>query len=480
MTEFYTWTLVDRSWVTLLLALCVISQTLAAVLSYYRHPHTRPHLLESLLEMFLLLHIIVLSLPMGQGQLSHNSGLIAPTAYVELRYIAAAAGIVLTSLVMANRKKAGPGLIIAAIVLTLPAMETTCGNAYAWLYITALLFWLSRSIYIGIIRYREIITQLSILSVKNAVDSLHTGVLFSDSDGFVALINAQMQRLMTEMIGRIHRNSHHFYELLVSGDLLPGCLKTEYEGQIVCLLPDETAWVFTRTEIPIQNKHYIQLTATDITRRWALTAELRQQEELLILRGEELREMIVGLQTLSQTRELQNAKLRAHDILGQRLTMLLHSVNSGQTLDYVLLRTQLQNLLDDLRSGQNTVSPQDKLDNLRRTFKTIGVELYLDGDLPEDDIRGVLLVDIISESVVNAVRHGFASQIFVQVDHSDGAWHLEITDNGNVHTPPHPLIEGGGIGGMRGKVEPRGGSLAVITHPRFILRVELPGGQKDV
>ena len=480
MTEFYTWTPVGRSSVTLLLAFCVMAQTLAAVLSFYRQPRGIRRLIENVTESSVLFHIIVLSLLMGQGQLSHSIGLIVPTGYLALRYAAAIVAVLLTCMVIAFSKRGRHLLSIVASCLTLPLIETVCGNAYAWVYIIALLFWLLRSIHICISQYRKINMSISALSVKNAVDSLHTGVLFSEPDGFIVLVNAQMQRLMTAITGKIYRNSRYFYEFLVSGDLMPGCRKTEYEGQIVCLLPDEKAWVFTSTEIQIGKKRYIQLTAADISRRWALTAELQRQENLLIFSGEELRAMIMGLQSLSRTRELQNAKLRAHDILGQRLTMLLHTVNTGQALDYDLLRKQLQNLLSDLKSGQSAASPRDKLENFSRTFQTIGVEIHLDGDLPGDDMKGYMVVDIISESVINAVRHGFASKIFVQIDHFEGAWQLEITDNGNGHSPLLPIREGGGIGGMRGKVEAHGGSLVVTNQPHFILRVVLPGGETVV
>ena len=480
MAEFYSWTLESRALVTLLLALCVPMQTLAAVFSYYQRPHTRRCFFESLLELSLLFHIIVLSLLMGQGHLSHHLGIFAPTGYVALRYIAAVCVVALTCIVIAYNSNAWSLLIVAVSCLTLPLLETICGNTYALLYIAALFFWLLRGIRVSVVRYCEIRTSISYLSVKDAVDSLHTGILFSEPDGAITLVNAQMQRIMTVITGRIHRNARYFYELLTSGELSPGCRKTEYEGQILCLLPDETAWVFTRTEIQIRNKRYIQLTVADITERWALTAQLQQQEKLLVLRGEELRALIVGLQTLSQTREFQNAKLRAHDVLGKQLTMLLHSVSSGQALDYDLLRTQLKSLLADLKSRQSATSPRDKLTNLRQTFNTIGVDIHLDGELPEDDTKGYMFVDIISESVVNAVRHGFASSVFVQIEYSDGSWHLEITDNGNVHSPLRPIREGGGIGGMRGKLESCGGSLVVANQPHFILRAFLPGGESDV
>ena len=480
MTEFYTWTQFERIFVSLLIVFCVLTQILAAVLSYYRNPHSNHRYSEDLLELFLLFHIIVLSLLMGQVQLSYYSGLIAPTGYIELRYITVACIVPFTCIVVMHSKNAWHLFVIMASCLTLPIAENVFGNAYAWFYITALFFWLLRGVNVCIHWYRIIKVSISALSVKDAVDSLHTGVLFSESDGFITLVNTQMQRLMTVTTGKIYRNSLHFYKTLMLGELLPRCQKTEYEGQIVCLLPDETAWVFIRTEIRIKNKSYIQLTATDITNRWALTSELRRQEELLIIRGEELREMIANLQALSRAREFQNAKLRTHDILGQYLTMLLHTINSGQPLDYNLLQSQLQSLLHDLKSSGNEASPRGKMDNLQRTFKTIDVEICLDGDLPEDNTKGHVFVDIISESVVNAVRHAFATKIFAKVDHLENIWHLEITDNGSVHLPPAQIIEGGGIGGMRAKVESQGGSLVVVNTPRFMLKIELPGGNINV
>ena len=500
MVEFYSWTLAGAVPVSLLIALCVMTQTMAAVLSYYKRPRTQRRIFEGVREVFLLFHIIVLSLLMGQEHLGHNIGMIVPSGYVRLRILSVVCVVLLTAIIMGYRKNPSALLIIAASLLTLPVMETILGNAYAWLYIAALVFWLVRGIRICIIRYGIIGGSISALSVKDAVDSLHTGILFSEPGGFIALVNAQMQRLMIATTGRVQRNNRHFYEQLMKGELLPGCEKTEYEGKIVCLLPDESAWVFARREITIRNKQYIQLTATDITQWWALTAELRRQEEMLLVRGEELREMILGLQTLSQTRELKNAKLRAHDILGQRLTMLLHIVNSGQAPDYELFHSRLQNLLDDLKSGQGSASPQDKLDNLQRTFQTINVDVCVEGELPNDDIKGYIFVDILNESVVNAVRHGFATKVFVTIADLDDQWHLEITDNGNGkgngngngkgngsgsgngsgHPQPCPIREGGGISGMRSKVEPLGGSLAVTNHPRFMLKIKLPGGPVDV
>ena len=101
------------------------------------------------------------------------------------------------------------------------------------------------------------------------------------------------------------------------------------------------------------------------------------------------------------------------------------------------------------------------------------MEICLDGDLPGGEAKGHLLMDVIGEGVVNAVRHGFANRVSVRIEHSCDRWRLEVTDNGR--PPVRPIIEGGGIGGVRKKLEPHGGTLKVVTIPSFVLTVDLPG-----
>jgi signal transduction histidine kinase len=478
MTEFFLWTRDAQLLITLLIAVCVLGQALALALSYYRRSRSRIHYLEAVLELFVLLQIIVLSLLHGQVFHGYDMSLIAPTGYGALRYIAAATVALSGLLIIVVTKRASPLAAIAAICLTLPFVEGLAGGAYAWLHTAVLMFWLLRSVCICIVRYRKISTGISALSVKYAIDSLHSGLLFSEPDGLILLVNTRMQNLMSKLTGSIHRNALHFFDALTSGELCDGCRSAQYEGQVVCLLPDQTAWMFTRTQLQIRNKPHIQLAAADITELWALTEQLQQQEDQLKQRSEELRETIANLHILSREKELQNAKTRAHDVLGGRLTLLLHTIRNEQTLSIDLLRSQTQSLLDDLRSIQSTASPQEKFANLQQTFEIIGVEIYLEGALPEDETKSDLFVDIISEGVANAVRHGYATTVAVRLWHSNHGWHMEITDNGR--PPALPVAAGGGISGIRKKLEPHGGRLELTARPRYVLAVDIPGGETDV
>ncbi|MGI6168728.1 MAG: sensor histidine kinase [Christensenellales bacterium] len=478
MAEFYTWAEAARLFITFLIALAVLAQALAVVLSFHRHTSSFGHYVENILELFVLTQILVCSLLYGQLIYSYYNSLIVPMGYGVLRIVCFAAVALMALVVAVTNKKTGTLLVALVSALMLPMVEPALGNVFAYCYLAAMMFYLVRGIYVCILRYREIKVSLSALSIKHAIDSLHTGVLYSGMDGFILLINAQMQTLMKEIFDRIHRNGNHFYEWLAEGEMQPGCERAGFQGKIVCLLPDKTAWMFTKTELQIKRKRYIQLTATDITERWVLTEQLQQREFQLKTKGEELNRSIINLHILSRERETQRAKMRAHDVLGQRMTLLLRTIRSEQALDYDLLRSLSQGLLDDLKADKNMPSPQDELDGLQQAFGSIGVDIKLNGTLPKDHIKGRMMTDIIRESVANAVRHGFATKIRVKIDFLPSGYHLEITNNG--YLPSEPIVEGGGISSMRKMAESCGGELDVSTHPSFVLTVHLPGGEAHV
>ncbi|MDR0490011.1 MAG: hypothetical protein LBH28_02025, partial [Oscillospiraceae bacterium] len=403
---------------------------------------------------------------------------IPPTGYGDARIAVFAVVVLTAAAVIAVARKPYPLLIIVAASLTLPLTEALTGGIFAYLFVLALLFWLARSVRAGLLYYWEIRTNPSALSVKNAVDSLHTGVMLYDKDGFIALSNTQMQRLMMTITGKIQRNGKRFQNLLAEGTLEPSCRITSFEGHDVCLLPDDTAWIFTTNELVIGRKQYMQATATEISERWKLIEDLRLQNEMLTQRRNELNETIDNLHILSRERETQKARMRAHDILGERLTLMLRAVRDEQALDHAMLRTLSGGLLDKLKTDQGEPSPADSLDIMKREFETIGVKILLDGCLPADDAMSRLFVDIIREAVTNAVRHGLATQVCIRIADSDNGDRLEITNNG--YSRDNTIKEGGGIAGMREKIKSFGGALNVTAHPHFMLVINFSGGGGSV
>ena len=228
MFEFYSWPRGACYLLTLFLALCVLSQTLTLVLSYYRRPRNRKWVFDTLLELLVLLHIYTTALLHGQAMNGWSDSIIAPTGYGIQRMVIFPAIVILSAIIITVNRKPFLLLIIAAAGLTLPVTELLTGRVFAYLYTAAVLFWLCRSIRMSLTRFGEIRTNISALSVKNAIDSLNTGIMFCEEDGFILLSNTQMQRLMREITGKVQRNGRKFHEALAAGRIQGGCEKAEY------------------------------------------------------------------------------------------------------------------------------------------------------------------------------------------------------------------------------------------------------------
>jgi len=408
-----------------------------------------------------------------QAEEEFKTGVLAPPEYIILRLVFFAAVLSAVLAVTAFTRKPGMLPVILAAGLTLPLIEDLTGYAFVYLNIIVIAFWLIRSVVHGLSHYKVIMSGLSAFSVKNAIDSMITGVMFCQKNGYVLLVNDQMQILMNVITGKTQRNGRHFYSLLTLDDIEPGCKTTWFEGQNVCLLPNGSAWMFSMAEMRINKRDYIQLTATDITERWTLATRLQPQNEELTRRQKELSEAIANLHIVSRERETQRAKIRAHDLLGERLTVLLRTARSEKEPDYPLLRSLSSELIDELKAVGNAPSPSDELDILRQTFKSIGVEIIIEGELPEDMDVGSLFADISREAVTNAVRHGLATQVIIHVQTQENGHLLRITDNG--HAAAGTIKEGGGISGMRERLRPFGGMLRISAVERFTLTVTVRG-----
>lgn len=472
MFEFYVWTRNIGYLLTFIFALSVLSQSLATVMSYYRHPRNRKWVYETLLELFILGYIMVISLLHGQAMVGYTDSIFAPSGYIGLRIVFFAVVALFAVLTATETRKSRTLLIIAGSALTFPIIEQQTGGAFAYLYIAAVLYWFARSITVNLMRYQDIRTHLSSLSIKNAIDTLRTGVMFCEQNGFGLLTNTQMQKQMLAVCGQVQRNGRKFHALISSGEINPDCKKTELEGQTVILLPDSSAWIFTLAELPIGGKTYVQLTATDISERWALTAELQAQSDDLSHRQVELNEAINNLYAYTREKETQRAKTRTHDLMSERIALFQQSILQEQAPDQALLRALSQGLLAELKATESGLLPSEELEITKKTYAAIGVEILLDGNLPEDNEKARLTADIIRESVNNAVRHGFATQVNVQITALGSGFHVVITDNGRSATGA--IQEGSGITGMRRRLMKWGGELTVSSAPRFTLAVTIP------
>ena len=85
--------------------------------------------------------------------------------------------------------------------------------------------------------------------------------------------------------------------------------------------------------------------------------------------------------------------------------------------------------------------------------------------------------DIITEATTNSVRHGMASEVYIDLEKADGRYNIRVTDNGL--PTDGELTVGGGLSSIKNKAELFDGYMTAEAKPRFTLFVSVPGGENS-
>ncbi len=114
------------------------------------------------------------------------------------------------------------------------------------------------------------------------------------------------------------------------------------------------------------------------------------------------------------------------------------------------------------------------LEMLAQIFQKMDVTLPLEGDLPTDSVLARVYFEVAAEAVTNSVRHGYASEVWICQQHMGRIWTMDITDNGI--SSPDQVEEGGGLQGMRRKIEQIGSRFSYTLKPQFCIHAEVLEG----
>lgn len=462
--------------VSMLTAFCIVFQALAVTFSFRRLPGSWVRWSENLLESGVLLHLFLCAALTAQVQYNAQHGFLLPSSYETARQAVFFLVAVLSVCAAVGLDVMWPFSAAAAAAIPLPVVERLAGSAYPVLFVAGILFCLLRSVHIFLLRRRELHTQISTGSVKEAIDELHTGLLFCNPGGEPLLCNRQMEKLLRCCTGAYTRNGEEFFHLLQDGVLEPGCERAEMGGQTAIRLPDDTIWIFHRHELLVDRRCCTLLSATDMTDQWNADQALYEQNQELEQRGEYLRQAIENLYAACEPEELLRGKARIHDALGQRISLLLRALRENKQPDEALLSAFVEGLPRDFWEDE-APSPGRRLELLADMFRDMGVKVLIQGELPQQEEVALDFADIAAECVTNAVRHGYATQVQFHFFEND-CWRMSSTDNGI--PPTGPIKEGGGIREMRRRVERLGGAIKVYYTPRFSIQISIPKGERPV
>jgi signal transduction histidine kinase len=166
--------------------------------------------------------------------------------------------------------------------------------------------------------------------------------------------------------------------------------------------------------------------------------------------------------------------------LGLHLELAAHESQGSAQAAVRTAQTMARAALGDVKAivrRQNDETPVD----LRREMDALAREL-LQPSLHINYPANVVLADprvsrallrAVQEIVTNAIRHGEAHNLWIDIDRRDDRVTLAARDDG--HSGAH-IVEGFGISGMRRRIEELGGTLSATSMATggFEVRAELP------
>lgn len=365
---------------------------------------------------------------------------------------------------------------IGLVLLNMPASERVIGRFYGFYFVLSLALLILRA---GISYYAERQrqeTEITEYSVKEALDAQHSGILFAEKNGNIRLINRQMLTLMRDLTGGNSRNAEKFWKRLPSltKDWYRSSAGSEAEQYLVETSQGEV-WQFVRKSFWLRSQETYQIIATDVTEQENITRQLKAYQTQLETQKIRLQAALANLEELRQQEALSRMWNHVHDVLGQRISILQRELSNKKSFDFTLLQTQIDNLLPDLNFPEEE-EPLQGYRNIINAFLPLGIRFHTQGQLPEDSDLARKVVEIIREAVTNAVRHGGAENIYIQIEQTDK---IRLTIENDGRAASGEIRWGGGLRAIQRRVEESAGKLVIQTKPRFQLSVELPQAEKE-
>ena len=310
-------------------------------------------------------------------------------------------------------------------------------------------------------------------AIKESVDNLPSGLCFALPSGMPMLVNRIMYNLSLAIDGRSLQNAEEFWHTLTEGALQNGAERVSFGAQPVIRLTDGSFRTFSRCRITVEGKDVIQIIAADTTDLYRLAQRLREDNDALRALGARLRSYNEQIGELTKKEELLTAKIRIHDEVGSTLVRTRYALaqtDPGEYFEPVL--DAWENVADMLRCVIEPKPTPSAQEYLRDTAQAGGVRFIIEGSFPTEGRAVELMTAAAGEALTNAVRHGGATALTVKITETPLLMIARFTNNGT--QPTEPIAEGGGIGGLRSKLERIGGSVCTETSPEFCLKVAIP------
>lgn len=312
--------------------------------------------------------------------------------------------------------------------------------------------------------------QIGKNSIKESLDNLPDGLCFSKLDGTPLLVNRIMQEISYQVFGQWLVND------VVCAEAIK---KKKIEPQADILQRHPLVIQANRKIWLIQLAHHDTVKETvayDITPEWGLLREIKRKNEEIQKVNSRLKKYQQNVREYTRQKEILQAKITIHDKIGQSLIYFKHYLGkSNKSMEdrkkVIRLWQESLLVLDETKNPPSTNSSWEKL---LTTARAIGVDIHVQGTLPEDEKDLSTFVGIVHEALNNAIRHGKAKNVWITLEADDRREYCRIINDGKPAI--EPIHERGGLKNIRERIQLYDGEMTITTSPHFQLNLSWPKG----
>lgn len=342
------------------------------------------------------------------------------------------------------------------------AYAVSLGLVSAPLYIFILV--IAVSVFFIAIAYEvyKLNNSINASSIRYAIDNMPMGVCFASKNGRPYLINHAMYEAAMALTGKNLYNINSLWK------------KVEERENHLFVRNDGKAWKFEREIIDAGGEEIVQIKAVDVTDLSHITTELQNSRAELEGHRKMLTNMMETMVESQKQEEILSSKVKIHDSLGRAVIMTRwrawgekESVNED-----ALIKTWFE-IIEKMKSGfEDEKATGDIMAELNAAAAMLDCKICLMGELPENEETAYLVVSAAREALTNAIKHAGADTIYVLIERKALVYSVTIYDNGTAKS--EEISEGGGLSGLRKKIEKDGSKMIVESEDgKVIIKLEL-------
>ena len=331
------------------------------------------------------------------------------------------------------------------------------------------------NLFITIVLIRNRKNTISKMSIKEAFDDLPCGICFYEASGVTRLVNSKRNDFSIRITGEYLLNEKKFISILTDENIKRNSLSKKKKKEYIISL-DDHVYSFRRREHQLSDKSLYEIIATDITRKHQLSRELNKKNKELSSFNKRMRQYGETIEELTIEKETLSAKRNIHDKLGKLLILSRQSLDKDRTEEEkeVLLSTWKNTLIAFESMKEN--ESNDTYDELFKAAKDIGISVIFSGRRPESRKGKKIAAKAIIECMTNTIKHAKGNEVYVSFKERNRFIEIQITNNGE--QPKEEIKEGGGLSSLRLLIEREGGSMKIISFPRFEMNITIEKGEE--